>query len=67
LNKVRLSAGIFRRYDHGAALNLKHYGTPEPPSYDLAAITVPVSLHIGDGDSLIPYEVRSFEAFLSDD
>ncbi|XP_023713659.1 lipase 3-like isoform X3 [Cryptotermes secundus] len=52
----QMRSGRFRQYDHGTALNLKHYGTPEPPDYNLAAITAPVSLHIGDGDPLIPYE-----------
>lgn len=51
-----MRSGRFRQYDHGTALNLKHYGTPEPPDYNLAAITAPISLHVGDGDSLIPYE-----------
>ncbi|XP_023713658.1 lipase 3-like isoform X2 [Cryptotermes secundus] len=37
----QMRSGRFRQYDHGTALNLKHYGTPEPPDYNLAAITAP--------------------------
>ena len=54
---LNLFAGLFHQYDHGPNLNLKYYGSPEPPRYNLTAVTVPVSLHVGDADTLIPYEV----------
>ena len=54
---LNLFAGAFQQYDHGFDLNLKYYGTPEPPRYNLTAVTVPVSLHVGDADALIPYQV----------
>ena len=54
---VNLFAGVFQQYDHGFDLNLKYYGIPEPPRYNITAVTVPVSLHVGDADTLIPYQV----------
>ena len=54
---LNLFAGLFQQYDHGSDLNWKYYGNPEPPSYNLTAVTVPVSLHVGDADTLVPYEV----------
>jgi hypothetical protein len=60
---LNIFAGVFQQYDHGSDLNLKYYGTPEPPQYNLSAVTVPVSLHVGDADTLIVYQVCVFSYF----
>ena len=41
---------MFQRYDYGMLRNLWHYGTTRPPSYNLANVRVPVSLHYSDND-----------------
>ncbi|KAJ4436515.1 hypothetical protein ANN_16546 [Periplaneta americana] len=46
-------AGKFRQYDHGRQLNLKLYGTAEPPEYNTTVITAPVASYVGDGDDII--------------
>ncbi|XP_023246893.1 lipase 3-like isoform X2 [Copidosoma floridanum] len=43
----------FLMYDHGEKKNLKKYGKPEPPSYNLSNIVAPVALFYGLGDSLV--------------
>jgi hypothetical protein len=35
-----------------------YYGTPEPPSYNLSAVTAPVSLYNGKNDWLSSIKVR---------
>ena len=42
----------FRQFDYGEKGNMAHYGQPEPPAYDLSAITLPVHLHVGRYDKL---------------
>lgn len=43
----------FRKFDFGNAdLNIQHYGTPNPPSYNLSNVDVPVSLFVGTEDKL---------------
>lgn len=51
---VQLAAsGKFQHYDYGAAENMKRYGQPEPPSFDLTAIDqVPVAMFVGKQDDL---------------
>ncbi|XP_012214450.1 lipase 3-like [Linepithema humile] len=44
--------GKFRQYDHGLIGNMKKYGRPNPPNYDLSKIQVPVSLHYSTNDWL---------------
>jgi hypothetical protein len=64
-NTFNFFAGVFQQYDHGSDLNLKYYGTPEPPRYNLTAVTVPISLHVGDADTLISYQVCFLQLLLS--
>jgi hypothetical protein len=47
-----VSAGKFRRYDHGWFKNLLTYGQLSPPAYDLSKITAPVALHYSENDWL---------------
>ena len=44
--------------------NQQHYGSPDPPSYDLAAITMPVIIFYGDGDGLV--SVQDVERLISE-
>ncbi|XP_060849225.1 lipase 3-like isoform X2 [Rhopalosiphum padi] len=42
----------FGQYDYGRALNLRHYNSTEPPTYDLKSIRVPITLIYGENDIL---------------
>ncbi|XP_069676697.1 lipase 3-like [Periplaneta americana] len=51
--------GLFQQYDYGPQENIKHYGHPEPPAYDLRNVTAPMSLHYGEKDLFVnPEGVR---------
>ncbi|XP_023947434.2 lipase 3-like [Bicyclus anynana] len=43
----------FEKYDFGKARNLEVYGTEQPPTYNLANVTVPVVLLHGSNDHFI--------------
>jgi lysosomal acid lipase/cholesteryl ester hydrolase len=44
----------FKKYDYGNPdENIAHYGTPEPPEYDLSKVTAPVGIFAGDNDNLV--------------
>ena len=45
--------GALRKFDYGAAENMKRYGSFEPPAYDLGKIAVKVYLYYGDNDLLM--------------
>ena len=47
------------KYDYGStADNMKHYGTPTPPAYNITSITnTPVSLFWGQNDTVADPEV----------
>lgn len=47
----------FLYFDHGPAENLKRYGTPYPPEYNLTLVTAPVFLVHADSDPFAPPEV----------
>jgi hypothetical protein len=42
----------FRAYNHGLSENLRRYGLPVPPTYNLTRVTAPVYLFWGPGDLL---------------
>ena len=44
------------RYDDEAE-NMKRYGTPQPPPYDLSKVKAPVAIWYGENDWLVPPEV----------
>lgn len=48
----------FEMYDYGEVKNLKIYGDPNPPLYNLSKLTCPTALYYSTGDSLVPPEVR---------
>lgn len=48
-----MRSGKFAWYDHGILKNLWIYGTPQPPEYDLQAVTAPVYLHYSDNDWIV--------------
>lgn len=45
-------ADTFGQYDYGRAMNLRHYNSTEPPTYDLKSIRVPITLIYGENDIL---------------
>ncbi|GLH04066.1 Lipase 3 [Gryllus bimaculatus] len=47
-------SGRFCQFDYGTQGNIKHYGTPHPPEYDLKKATVPTVLYTSTGDDLVP-------------
>lgn len=47
-----LERPVFQKYDFGEALNLQHYGSRQPPRYDLARIQEAVHLFVGEQDRL---------------
>jgi hypothetical protein len=48
---------MFRQYDYGFVRNLIKYGNSNPPEYDFAVVTSPVSLFVGQNDWLATPEV----------
>lgn len=48
----------FRPFDYGKKENLKIYGVPEPPPYDLSKVSAPVALYWSDNDWLAAKEVQ---------
>lgn len=50
-------ADTFGQYDYGPVMNMQHYNTTEPPTYDLKSIRVPVTLIYGENDILADTEV----------
>ncbi|XP_034254864.1 lipase 1-like isoform X2 [Thrips palmi] len=56
-----IASGGFQKYDFGSVKNLKLYGSPHPPSYNLSAITTPIYVYYGTSDGLVSSEdVRKF-------
>ena len=54
-----LRTGEFRKFDYGTELNLKKYGTPESPKYDLSKLkdfNVKKYLFRGTKDAMISKE-----------
>jgi pimeloyl-ACP methyl ester carboxylesterase len=48
-----MESGKFRQFDHGKEGNMKNYGTPEPPDYELTLITTPSFIYGGDRDGFV--------------
>ncbi|XP_060863692.1 lipase 3-like [Metopolophium dirhodum] len=46
----------FSRYDYGPIMNVQHYNSTEPPTYDLRSIQVPIALIYGKNDVLTDVE-----------
>jgi pimeloyl-ACP methyl ester carboxylesterase len=44
------NGGRFSKFDHGTLKNLMIYGSSEAPEYDLAKVTAPTTLYVGDAD-----------------
>ncbi|CAI6367428.1 unnamed protein product [Macrosiphum euphorbiae] len=42
----------FGQYDWGRSMNMRHYNSTEPPTYDLKSIRVPITLIYGENDIL---------------
>ncbi|CAE7194270.1 Lipf [Symbiodinium natans] len=57
----------FGRFDYGRAENVKHYGVPDPPSYNVSAIGMPLALFRGSADTLAdPLDVHHLSNDLKD-
>lgn len=50
----------FQQYHHGTEMNMKIYGTPEPPQYDLSKVRTNIHLLHGTNDWLTPSDVSLF-------
>ncbi|XP_066252796.1 lipase member N-like [Euwallacea similis] len=64
-----ITSGAFRQYDFGSATsNFLHYGTSEPPVYNIAEVTVPLAVYYGKNDLLASIvDVQKFLGELSHD
>lgn len=49
--------GSFGQFDYGPVLNLQHYNSTEPPTYNLKSINVPITLIYGKNDILADEKV----------
>ncbi|XP_060526854.1 lipase member K-like isoform X2 [Cylas formicarius] len=47
--------GNFQQFDYGLEGNMRQYGTPNPPQYDLKKIKVPMHLIYAENDKLTSY------------
>lgn len=58
--KQTFDGGVFKAFDYGSkALNIVHYGTENPPVWNLGNIRVPMRLFAGSSDRLAdPTDVR---------
>ncbi|XP_063540386.1 lipase 3-like [Cydia strobilella] len=58
-------ATTFRRYDYGPAINMKVYGSEQPPKYQMSAVRVPVMLYFSTEDWLAqPADVEQLRSEL---
>ncbi|XP_061720451.1 lipase 3-like [Cydia pomonella] len=58
-------ATTFRRYDYGPAINMKVYGSEQPPKYQMSAVRVPVTLYYSTEDWLAqPADVEQLRSEL---
>lgn len=48
----------FQHYDMGVVKNMKKYGQPKPPEYDLRKVTSPVVLYYSQNDRVVDKGVR---------
>lgn len=54
-----LRSNEFKQFDFGLEENMKRYGNPVPPKYDLSKVTAPTSLHYASGDFITkPIDVK---------
>lgn len=55
-----VNSGLFQKYNFGENGNLKNYGQPHPPVYDLTKMQVPTALFWGDLDWLAdPQDIKN--------
>lgn len=54
---IQPNAGKFQNFDHGTEKNIKLYGKPHPPEYNLSNIRTKVHILYGTNDWLIPQAV----------
>lgn len=57
------SGGKFLQYDYGTAENIKRYGAPTPPEYNITKIQVPIYMMSSVNDWLAGPEVIFFFVF----
>lgn len=58
-------AGRFCQYDYGKQLNLRVYGSKQPPDYNMTKVTVPVAYFYSKHDAVVAKEdqVHSLNLF----
>ncbi|CAG5013314.1 unnamed protein product [Parnassius apollo] len=47
-----LNVDVFQKFDYGSSRNLQMYGTAQPPTFNLSAVTVPIVVIHGRNDFL---------------
>lgn len=52
-----MNVNEFQKFDYGTEINMKMYGSPDPPKYDLSKIQVPVAVFYSDKDLITVSEV----------
>jgi len=53
----RINSERVQKFDYGSvAANLKHYGVPKPPQYNLSGLSVPIAVIYGGHDPLASYK-----------
>lgn len=51
----------FNQFDYGrACINMQHYNSPRPPTYNLKSIQVPITLIYGKNDIMADVKVSAF-------
>ena len=53
LSHIESDIPILRKYDFGEDMNMKRYGSVQPPNYDFSLIDRPVKIHTGNNDVLV--------------
>lgn len=52
------ASGRFRQYCYGKVINMKKYGQPHPPLYDLSQTKIPVATFYSHSDQLCTKQVK---------
>ncbi|XP_041985088.1 lipase 3-like [Aricia agestis] len=62
-----VAADELRKYDYGSEVNMKVYGQPEPPKYNMTDVQVPVAIYYSEEDWLAhPADVERLHGELPD-
>lgn len=56
-------SGKFQQYHHGTDENIRIYGQPTPPEYDLSKVQTKIHILYGTNDLISPEQVNSSVLF----